>query len=1003
MQYLVSINHAWRVGPVIAVSSSNECDRGLTPATDSMSSTVPTISIRLLRHVLKSGIGSQDLVFKVEVNEKRRLTTVGSLVELNKLKGREDNLVPDTQRTTLNLRVREHTHTYTHGVAVALKWPHPFSDWLLETLTLRLTGYCLRPTGWTRRSLANAVPRLFSRCYLRGAPLPHFTITSSLAANIYQALVDDGAFVQRPRWAAECQRAAVTEWSDCSIPKTKKRTGFKSPAGLLRIFAIGSRARRCRWWAGFFGDLPFSQPLRSSDAPFSPHFAFIGSQDLAAKSRLNLSTQHVIEATRAYWEYEKRPAIIGEKSGELEITTNSSERSDSSISILEFFEGPASSVFPVAGSSGINCPSASSCAADTPGNPVFERALEIDSDSDLEFFTLRILPSAWPTRAEQGGGNVGSPSKPRRPVTLSSIIPTSGNPGVASPGMNLVRIVTVLHAALEVVVSEPEARAFICGRAQQPHAKHVIPQCCLSEVCLRKCVVTVLHAALAVVSEPKARAFICGRAQQPHAKHVIHAAVCQSTSSGERALGTSIHMWARSAATFETRNTRCCLSEVCLRKCVVTVLHAALEVVVSEPEARAFICGRAQQPHAKHVIPQCCLSEVCLRKCVVTVLHAALAAVSEPEARAFICGRAQQPHAKHCVVTVLHAALEVVVSEPEARAFICGRAQQPHAKHVIHGAVCQSTSSGERALGTSIHMWERSAATCETRNTRCCLSEVCLRKCVVTVLHAALEVVVSEPEARAFICGRAQQPHAKHVIHGAVCQSTRSGGERARGTSIHMWARSAATFETRNTRCCLSEVCLRKCVVTVLHAALEVVVSEPEARAFICGRAQQPHAKHVIHGAVCQSTSSGERALGTSIHMWERSAATYETRNTSVLFVRGMFEKVCSYRVTCSTRSGGERARGTSIHMWARSAATCETRNTRCCLSEVCLRKCVVTVLHAALAVVVSETEARAFICGRAQQPHAKHVIPQCCLSEVCLRKCVVTVLHAALAVVSEP
>ncbi|KAJ8891090.1 hypothetical protein PR048_010600 [Dryococelus australis] len=40
----------------------------------------------------------------------------------------------------------------------------------------------------------------------------------------------------------------------------------------------------------FLGDLPFSPPLHSGAAPFSPHFTLIGSQDVVVKSHPNLTT-----------------------------------------------------------------------------------------------------------------------------------------------------------------------------------------------------------------------------------------------------------------------------------------------------------------------------------------------------------------------------------------------------------------------------------------------------------------------------------------------------------------------------------------------------------------------------------------------------------------------------------------------------------------------------------------------------------------------------------------
>ncbi|KAJ8870573.1 hypothetical protein PR048_029596 [Dryococelus australis] len=55
------------------------------------------------------------------------------------------------------------------------------------------------------------------------------------------------------------------------------------PCPVTRFFACGNRARRCRWLAGFLGDLPFPPPIHS-DLPQSPLSAL---KDLAVKSRPN--------------------------------------------------------------------------------------------------------------------------------------------------------------------------------------------------------------------------------------------------------------------------------------------------------------------------------------------------------------------------------------------------------------------------------------------------------------------------------------------------------------------------------------------------------------------------------------------------------------------------------------------------------------------------------------------------------------------------------------------
>ncbi|KAJ8868415.1 hypothetical protein PR048_029931 [Dryococelus australis] len=53
------------------------------------------------------------------------------------------------------------------------------------------------------------------------------------------------------------------------------------------------RAGRCRWSAGFLGDLPFPLPLHSSPAPYSTSITLIGSQDLAVNSRPYLSRSSI--------------------------------------------------------------------------------------------------------------------------------------------------------------------------------------------------------------------------------------------------------------------------------------------------------------------------------------------------------------------------------------------------------------------------------------------------------------------------------------------------------------------------------------------------------------------------------------------------------------------------------------------------------------------------------------------------------------------------------------
>ncbi|KAJ8873307.1 hypothetical protein PR048_026941 [Dryococelus australis] len=53
----------------------------------------------------------------------------------------------------------------------------------------------------------------------------------------------------------------------CSPPTTVNRV--QSLAGHSRIFTRGSRDGRCRWLAGFLGDLPFHPPFNTGAAPYS--------------------------------------------------------------------------------------------------------------------------------------------------------------------------------------------------------------------------------------------------------------------------------------------------------------------------------------------------------------------------------------------------------------------------------------------------------------------------------------------------------------------------------------------------------------------------------------------------------------------------------------------------------------------------------------------------------------------------------------------------------------
>ncbi|KAJ8877402.1 hypothetical protein PR048_021856 [Dryococelus australis] len=82
--------------------------------------------------------------------------------------------------------------------------------------------------------------------------------------------------------------ATVAERLTCSPSTMAIRV--QSPAGSLRIFACRYSARRCRWSAGFLGDLPFPPPYSFQRCSILISVTLIGSQDLVVKSRTNLFT-----------------------------------------------------------------------------------------------------------------------------------------------------------------------------------------------------------------------------------------------------------------------------------------------------------------------------------------------------------------------------------------------------------------------------------------------------------------------------------------------------------------------------------------------------------------------------------------------------------------------------------------------------------------------------------------------------------------------------------------
>ncbi|KAJ8894066.1 hypothetical protein PR048_006676, partial [Dryococelus australis] len=91
-----------------------------------------------------------------------------------------------------------------------------------------------------------------ARCFREGQPLAlEVTLAASSAA--------------APQSAGELLETSSTS----SGPRLLASLRFQSPAGSLRIFACGNRAGRCRWSAGFLGDLRFPPSLHSGAAPLS--------------------------------------------------------------------------------------------------------------------------------------------------------------------------------------------------------------------------------------------------------------------------------------------------------------------------------------------------------------------------------------------------------------------------------------------------------------------------------------------------------------------------------------------------------------------------------------------------------------------------------------------------------------------------------------------------------------------------------------------------------------
>ncbi|KAJ8878580.1 hypothetical protein PR048_019161 [Dryococelus australis] len=109
-------------------------------------------------------------------------------------------------------------------------------------------------------------------------PYPAPSITLGLFTTKEWSRFDHDNTSQRVRACCDARGPPVPEWLGC-LPTAQGESG-SIPGRALRIFAGGNRAGRCRWSAGFLGDLPSPLPLHPSADPSSTRFTHIGSQDL---------------------------------------------------------------------------------------------------------------------------------------------------------------------------------------------------------------------------------------------------------------------------------------------------------------------------------------------------------------------------------------------------------------------------------------------------------------------------------------------------------------------------------------------------------------------------------------------------------------------------------------------------------------------------------------------------------------------------------------------------
>ncbi|KAJ8870004.1 hypothetical protein PR048_029015 [Dryococelus australis] len=98
--------------------------------------------------------------------------------------------------------------------------------------------------------------------------------------------LEPGEKKQCTTWRQRCRGGLVGRLLSSHPGEFGSSPGAVVPGTL----ACGNCAGRCRWSAGYLGDLPFPPPLHSCAAPYSPRFTLIGSQDLDVESRPSRST-----------------------------------------------------------------------------------------------------------------------------------------------------------------------------------------------------------------------------------------------------------------------------------------------------------------------------------------------------------------------------------------------------------------------------------------------------------------------------------------------------------------------------------------------------------------------------------------------------------------------------------------------------------------------------------------------------------------------------------------